>query len=76
MITQISIVSGEILTLLEETRVPIGVQEIASHLDEPQQMIHMSLGWLIRQGLVQIVADHGEQVLVSRVKDSAVPLSH
>lgn len=54
MITEIGIVSGEILNLLEEKKIPVSIDEIKSHLDEPMDVIYMSIGWLIREGYVRV----------------------
>ena len=54
MITEIGIVSGEILNLLEDKRIPVGITEIQLYLDEPMDVIQMSIGWLIRENYVRV----------------------
>ncbi len=63
MITEIGLVSGEILEFLEEEDRPVSIEEIKCHLDEPMNVIDMSLGWLIRENYVRVIRD-GQQYLV------------
>jgi hypothetical protein len=50
MITQIGFVSGEILTLLDQLEGTVHVENIKFYVDAPEEVILMSLGWLIREG--------------------------
>jgi len=52
MITKLGIISGEILTLFSEVKDPLCAREIEVHLGEPSDVVLMSLGWLIREGMV------------------------
>ena len=55
MITQIGIVSGEILTLFDdEVNSPLTLKEIDLRLNENRDDILMSLGWLEREGYLYI----------------------
>ncbi len=54
MITRISIISGEILVLLEESGRTLELEEILEGLDESGDVVLMSLGWLAREGLIRI----------------------
>jgi hypothetical protein len=49
MITQIGFVSGEILTLLDQLEGAVNVENIKFYIDAPEEVILMSLGWLIRE---------------------------
>ncbi len=52
---KLGIVSGEILTLFSEVKDPLCVREIKVYLGEPSDVVLMSLGWLIREGMVNSV---------------------
>ncbi len=53
MITEIGIVCGEILTLMEENNSILSVKEVIEYLGKPEPVVLMSVGWLIREGMVQ-----------------------
>jgi len=53
--TEIGIVAGAILILLEEKNIPVSVAEIKCLMDEPADLIDMSLGWLIRENYVRVI---------------------
>lgn len=55
MITKLGIVSGEILTLFSEVKKSLCVRDIEVYLGEPTDVVLMSLGWLIREGMVSSV---------------------
>lgn len=55
MITEIGIVSGEILEFLEQKKIPVSITEIQFELDEPLDLINMSVGWLIRENYVRVI---------------------
>ncbi len=57
MITEIGVVSGEILELLEQRNGFVVFSEIKSVLQESHDMVLMSLGWLLREGHVQVMED-------------------
>lgn len=63
MITEIGIVAGEILTLLEEKKIPVSILDIKFSLDEPMELIDMAIGWLIRENYVQVLRG-GQKYLV------------
>ena len=52
MIMEIGIISGEILTLLEDMGKPMSLEEIKFHIDEPIEIIDMSVGWLVRESYI------------------------
>jgi len=56
MITKLGIILGEILTLFSEVKGPLCAREIEVHLGESSEVILMSLGWLIREGMVSSVS--------------------
>jgi hypothetical protein len=63
MVTRIGIVSGEIITFLEEVNRPLVVGELEFFLEEPHELILMSLGWLARQGIIHIEKRRDEYVV-------------
>jgi hypothetical protein len=60
MITQIGIVSGEILNLIDEKKRPVSISEIESHFEDEKELTYMSIGWLVREGHVHLV-DKGKE---------------
>ena len=54
MMTKIGIISGEIIAFLEREKRPLCVDELQFHLEEPREIILMSLGCLVRDGLAHI----------------------
>lgn len=58
MKTHIGIVSGEILELLDEKQEPMSVAEIRDTLEESLELVHMAIGWLIRDDYVVLVRTH------------------
>ncbi len=59
MITEIGIVSGEILTALDEIDTPLDIQQLFLYVDAPQDVITMGIGWLIREGYVHLHFENG-----------------
>ena len=53
MITIIGVVSGEILSYLEEMKSPASVQDLAYFYGRPHEVIVMAVDWLVREGLIQ-----------------------
>jgi len=69
MITEIGIVAGEILELLEDEVRPWSLREIQIHLDEPLDVVMMSVGWLLREKyLVEI---KGRELYVTLASEHA-----
>ena len=66
MMTQIGIVSGEILNLLEEMKMPVSISDIKFHIDEPVDVIDMSIGWLIREDYVRVVRGNEKYLLKTK----------
>ena len=52
---EIAITSGEILNFLEEKKVPLSISEVRSRIDEPIELINMSIGWLLRKNYVRVI---------------------
>lgn len=74
MITEIGIVAGEILELLETKNRPLSIAEITFHLDEPVEMVTMSVGWLVRDQYVRIVrSKNGEYQLYLVQEEHSLP---
>ncbi len=59
MIKKIGVTSGEIITLLEEIKGPLTVKEIEVYLGEEKDIILMSIGCLIREGLLEADLTNG-----------------
>ena len=59
MIIKMGIISGEILAVLETAREPVKTQDITAYLKEPSEEVLMSIGWLIREGYVQVESRQG-----------------
>jgi len=68
MITEISVVAGEILTLLEEQHRPVSVTEIKFHLlGDSVDLLNMAMGWLIRENYVHCITNkEGEEYLIAK----------
>ena len=54
MIIKLGIIAGEILTVLEDVKRPIDLEEVESLIEQPTNIILMAFGWLIRQGHIHI----------------------
>jgi hypothetical protein len=63
MITQIGIASGEILNLIDNKKRPVSIAEIKSYLRNEKELTYMSIGWLVREGHVQLVDTGKEKYL-------------
>ena len=59
MMTKIGLISGEIITVLEEVKGPLTMKEIQVYLGEETDVILMSIGCLIREGLLEVVKTNG-----------------
>ena len=70
MITEIGIVAGEIWHALDAAG-PCDVEHLCTALERPRELILMSVGWLCREGHVQLVQHH-EGYYVSLTKRSEV----
>lgn len=57
MITQIGIISGRILELLDQSNGALVFGDIHSSLRGPRDVVLMSLGWLLRKGYIHIIED-------------------
>ncbi len=54
MITEIGITAGEIWRVLDK-KSPTILKEVLKEIDAPKDLILMSLGWLAREGHVNVV---------------------
>ena len=63
MITQIDVASGDILNLIDEKKRPISLAEAEAYLESDKELTYMSIGWLIREGHVQMVSQGAEKYL-------------
>jgi hypothetical protein len=75
MMTNIGIVSGEILNLLDEKQTPVSITEIKCRVDEPVDVIHMSIGWLIRENYVRVIKGSETYLIVASKEASSHRLS-
>ena len=65
MITKIGVISGEIITLLEQENNPLlTTDDIAVLLDEPREWVLMSVGWLLREGYLYVHGNNPKQVFI------------
>ena len=67
MIIQIGILAGQILSELDDKNNTMKLTELPSFTDELRDMILMSIGTLVRQGLIFLYDEDGEFIVVSRV---------
>ncbi len=67
MITKIGIVAGEIWHLLDrQSQTMLSV--LVNSIDQPRDIILMSLGWLAREGHVVLQESEGDYILSLRRK--------
>ena len=59
MIIEIGIVAGEIWHFLDEHG-EVRLEDMASSIDKPRELIFMSLGWLAREGHVILEPEEGD----------------
>lgn len=59
MITEIGIMAGRILELLDEEEQETSVQEATMLLDEDDELVLMAAGWLAREGFIHITRRGG-----------------
>ncbi|MDP8233525.1 MAG: winged helix-turn-helix domain-containing protein [Candidatus Saelkia tenebricola] len=65
MITRVGIVAGEIWNYLEQNgQVPLS--EIVSNVEQSEEIILMSLGWLAREGHVILEASNNSYLISLR----------
>lgn len=62
-LSKIELVSKEVISVLERENEPLSVKEIDFHLDYLPEMVHMSLGWLIRKGII-FVDDKSDKIFL------------
>jgi hypothetical protein len=55
MITEIGIIAGEIWHFLDDKCGRVSMEELTDGVKRPKELILMSLGWLAREGHVQVV---------------------
>ena len=64
MSTDVRKVSGEILDLLQTRTGPVSIKEISKHSAASMNIINMSIGMLVREKLICIEHEDGENVVV------------
>jgi len=64
MITEIGISAGDIWHVLE-MKSPSDLKELLQQIDAPREQILMGLGWLAREGHVNVLADKNNEYQVS-----------
>ena len=57
MITQIGVVSGQILELLDRRDGVLIFGEVHSNLNQSRDLVLMGLGWLLHEGYIHIIED-------------------
>lgn len=57
MITQIGIVAGEIWHYLENNNKTDSMENILQTIDQPREVVFMSIGWLAREGHFTVEGD-------------------
>ena len=74
MITELGIIAGEILNFLEEIKGPFSIDDIKSKIDYPDDLILMSLGWLVREGHIYVKdLNHKHYICFSKNDDVHCP---
>jgi len=68
MITEIGITAGEIWHVLDN-KSPIFLKEVLKEIDAPKDLILMSLGWLAREGHVNVIKNENDYELKLQVQD-------
>ena len=63
MITELGIIAGEIIQLLENSDRPMRILEVEILIDHPIMMVDMALGWLIREHYLRVVPMAGDRFL-------------
>lgn len=64
MVSKIGAVSEEILKVVDDADEAVNVKEIEYHLKHSADMIHMSLSWLVREGVICAEARNGETLMI------------
>ena len=62
MITEIGITAGDIWRVLDK-KSPSYLKDVLKEIDAPYDLILMSLGWLAREGHVNVVKEASEYVI-------------
>ena len=68
MKTEIRIISGEILALLETKGGLLTVDEIVNYLPDTKEMIFVSIGWLLNEGLIDMNFKQGQYYIMPLTK--------
>ena len=70
MIIKLGIISGEILSLLDEIKEPFSINDVKLKLDYLDDHILMSIGWLVREGHIHVVNSNNEYYICCCKDDS------
>ena len=54
IITELGIIAGEILNILQEIERPVCLEEVESLINYPKDIIIMAFGWLVREGHIHV----------------------
>ena len=65
MITRIGIVAGEIWHFLDQCD-QVTMSDLLKNIEQPRDMVLMSVGWLAREGHVVLRACEGDYILCLR----------
>lgn len=71
---KIGMVAGDILELLEDFEGPLNLKDMEFFIEEEDDVILMSLGWLVREGVVEM-RHINEDYIISR-RHSKEAISH
>ncbi len=75
MITRIGLISGQIISALEQEGRPLSARELADLLLEPLEEILMTVGWLTREKYVQVESVK-EECIIQLVPDGDLAAFH
>ncbi len=68
MITEIGISAGDIWQVLDK-KSPSSLKDLLQSIDAPRDRVLMGLGWLAREGHVNLLLDKDSEYLVALNKD-------
>ena len=63
MITEIEIISGKILHLIDEKKRPISIRELETHLESEKESTNKSINWLVQEGHVHLIKNGNDKYL-------------
>ena len=70
MILELGIIAGAVLNFIEEIKEPFTIDDIKASLDYPEDHVLMSIGWLVREGLIFVKRVDGKNYICCCKNDS------